>query len=83
MACSRLVPFAKTFLDAFCPISGNTAWMGDKNEETALRATAQIHQVVEELRVLITAAAAAQLQANRASWDPGPGDSTSHGHAAI
>jgi hypothetical protein len=57
--------------------------MGDKNEETALRATAQIHQVVEELRVLITAAAAAQLQANRASWDPGPGDSTSHGHAAI
>jgi hypothetical protein len=57
--------------------------MGDKNEETALRATAQIHQLVEELRVLITAAAAAQLQANRASWDPGPGDSTSHGHAAI
>jgi hypothetical protein len=57
--------------------------MGDKNEETALRATAQIHQVVEELRVLITAAAAAQLQANRASWGPGPEDSTSHGHAAI
>jgi hypothetical protein len=57
--------------------------MGDNNEETALRATAQIHQLVEELRLLITAAAAAQLQADRASPGPGPKDSTSHGHAAI
>jgi hypothetical protein len=57
--------------------------MADNSDETALRAAAQVRHVVEELRVLLTAAAAAQLQANRGSWGPGPEDSTSHGHAAI
>jgi hypothetical protein len=57
--------------------------MANNDEETALRAAAQVCHVVKELRVLLTAAAAAQLQANRASWGRGREDSTSHGRAAI
>jgi hypothetical protein len=53
--------------------------MTDDNEETALRATAHLHHVVEELRALLTAAAAAHLHATRVSRGPGPADLTSPG----
>lgn len=43
--------------------------MAGNDEERALRATVQLHQVVEELRAFLTAAVAAELQASRASRD--------------
>lgn len=64
--CSRFLPFADNFDSAFFSKSGNTACMANENAETARRAMAQLHHGIEELRALLMAAAAAQLQANRA-----------------
>jgi len=62
------VPFAKISVDTFFLNLGNLGCMADNDEETALQATAELHHVVSELRALLTAAVAAQLQVDRASW---------------
>jgi hypothetical protein len=43
--------------------------MEANDEERALRETAQLHQVVEELRARLTAVKAAELLATRADTD--------------
>jgi hypothetical protein len=66
---SSNVPFGATVPGAFFLDSVNTAWMASNHEECARRATEQLHDVVEDLRSLLTAAVAAELQARRVGRD--------------